>query len=116
MELESGVPATMTLTFASVSFKWELTLLGTTGKAVLNRFSQDGKYGYNLTVEGKEPKFMQFSGVDCEMAAFVQACNSGIEDGRISAAAAFNDVAVIQAMVDSSSANGRMTEVQSLLE
>jgi predicted dehydrogenase len=103
----------MTLCFASVSFKWELTLLGTAGKAILTRGVKDGAHGYTLAVDGRKSLFMPFSGVDDEMAAFVKACTSGIQDDRISAAAAFNDVATIQAIVDSNQ-SGQMVDVHAL--
>lgn len=107
LEFENGVSGVMVCTFAAQTFKWEQTVLCASGRVTLTRAVVDGKYGYTLKKEwgdGRAPEadeFRAFDGVGVEFASFFDGIRSGTEDPRLSASAAFNDVAVIAAIAES---------------
>jgi predicted dehydrogenase len=114
LEFDNGVVGTAVITYSSSTFRWEMTVVGREGRVTLSRAPLDGErqqHGYILRTttllsdcggDVVEEEFLGFSGVDEEMRRFVGSCASGKPDERLSARAAFNDVATIQAFVDSS--------------
>lgn len=113
LEFENDVPATVTITYAAMTPSWEMRVLGTRGRANLVRSTDAGKFGYRLSVTGAEcadsNDFIPFMGVDKEMAAFIRACETGERDKNMSSTAAFNDVAVIEAMIESYKVGQKVT-------
>jgi predicted dehydrogenase len=107
LEFENGVVGTAVITYSSSVFRWEMTVVGREGRVTLSRAQVDGQHGYMLRTtlgggdHGKE-EFLTFNGVDQEMRVFIDSCASGTPDERLTARTAFNDVATIQAFVDSS--------------
>lgn len=107
VEFGNGVSGTFVCSFAAENFKWELTVLCRGGRVLLRRAVVGGTGGYTLQVERAdgttEPEqFLAFCGVESEFHAFVRSVAQGEVDGRISAQAAFNDLAVITSLVVSS--------------
>jgi predicted dehydrogenase len=107
LEFENGVAGTLACTFAAENFKWELTALCLKGRVTLRRASVDGKYGYVVKTEFSDgtpatEEFLAFSGVDNEFRVFFDSVQAGEIDHRLSASAAFNDLAVVTSMVESS--------------
>lgn len=112
LEFENGISATVCVTFAASTSRWELTVLGTKARAALSRCKDAGAFGYRLSLTGEEfdseDRFIPFTGIDKEMAAFVNVCETGQANENLSALSAFNDVAAVEAMMESCAENKKV--------
>lgn len=104
---ENGVTGTYSISFAVSNHKWEMTVVCRNGRVTVTRAVKEGVAGYVLKTERStavdvEEEFLAFTGIGSEMEDFVSACEHRSPEYRISARAAYNDLATIQAIVDSS--------------
>lgn len=105
MTFANGTTASIFVSFAAGVFHWELTAVGELGDVVLRRVP--GKPGYVLVTRSKQgetsEEFLKYSGIDGEFDAFVTSCQTRSMDERLCASAAFNDIATVHCMHESSS-------------
>lgn len=105
MTFLNGTTASIFVSFAAGVFHWELTAVGEIGDVILRRVP--GKPGYALVTRNKQGEtsedFVKFSGIDREFDAFVTSCQKGSIDEKLCASAAFNDIATVHCMHESSS-------------
>eukprot|EP00171_Calliarthron_tuberculosum_P022531 IDg22531t1 len=102
LQFANGVHGTLLISYAAMEFVWEMRVIATDGDLCLRRVK--GKPGYTLETRhaGKTMhKSYPFCGIDEEFKCFVQCCRSGTLDPRLSPACAFNDLATIEAIVQS---------------
>lgn len=104
---DNDLRASIFATYASAVFRWELAIVGTLADVVLTRLP--GKPGYQISLQSTEgaqsDEFLPFAGIDEEFASFVESCSSCILHPYLHARAAFNDLATVQSMFQSSEEN-----------
>lgn len=109
---DNGIAASVFVSFATAVFEWRLVVVGSKGDIVIERVQ--GKPGYKMSVKNAEgiqsEEFVPFCGIDKEFEAFVESCRMGKLDERLSAKEAFNDMATVHCMFQSSE-EGRMVNV-----
>lgn len=100
----NGLSASMCASYAGTVFKWEVIVVGETGDISVSRIP--GKPGYmyaETTGDGKTEELIPFSGLDREFDAFFNSVENGKMDEDLEASVAFNDIATVEAMFESSS-------------
>lgn len=107
LRFASGVSAGVFVTYAAATFLWRLTVVGSDAEVLVERVH--GARGYRVSTvrrEGNrqvvEAEDMPFGGVDAEFEAFVASCHSENMHPDLDARAAFNDLATVEAMWESS--------------
>lgn len=112
MTFGNGTMASVFVSFATGVFCWELTAVGEVGDIIIRRVP--GKPGYALITRNKDgtssEEFVPFYGIDREFDAFITSCQTASFDERLSASAAFNDIATVHCMYESST-QGRILTV-----
>lgn len=110
LEFANGVHGTMLLTYAAMEFVWEMRVVGTDGDLCLRRVKGTPGYVLETRSAGKcVVKEFPFCGIDYEFKCFVDSCRSGKLDKRLSAVSAFNDLATIEAIVESAERRSSVT-------
>lgn len=107
LTFENGLCADCFVTSAGGIFLWEVVVVGHLGDVTIRRLS--GRPGYQILCQdrsgGNSDRIYQFSGLEQEMMSFVHACRTGKLPDKLSARKAFNDIATVSAMFQSSSEN-----------
>lgn len=111
VEFENGITGSVSMTYACKHFFWQLRVVGTEGDVIVERVP--GVPGYTMKTmdkEGKETtdKFA-FEGIEGEFEAFLDSCSINNTHPDLAAAAAFNDIATVEAMYESSQKGERVT-------
>lgn len=109
VEWENGVQGVISVTYASLTPKFEFDVTGTEGSVVLQR-RLDGP-GYRLTVNDKDGENLGFGGIDGEFLAFAAACRGEQSDCN-TPDEAVKDLAFIEACLQSGKNNGAITAVK----
>lgn len=104
---DNDIRASVFATYASAVFRWELAFVGTLADIILKRLP--GKPGYQISLQNMEgvqsDEFLPFAGIDEEFVAFVESCSSRVLHPHLHAHAAFNDLATVHSMFQSSEEN-----------
>lgn len=112
----NDVPASICVTYAATVFSWQLRVTGFHSDILIAR--NVGVVGYTLSNIKKDSNGLQverthvpFSGLEAELEAFVDSCGINMVHPDLSATSAFNDLATVHALFDSSN-RGETVHVQ----
>lgn len=101
---ENDLPASVFVTYAGAVFHWELVVVGTQGDIAIMRIP--GKPGYRLLTKNNKDicseEHFPFSGIEEEFYGFITSCQKNKLDPDLSARTAFNDMATVHSMFQSS--------------
>lgn len=126
-QCENGCPGVFTLSMSSTSRKISFRVVGSKGTVEAERFSKDGQHGYTVSyyplTGDPQVSFYPFSGVNEELKAFVNDMVKATSedkdvsgpDYRSSLVEGTRDVAVIEAMLQSSAKQGAPVVVEHML-
>lgn len=118
LTFSNNISASILVTYVSSTFLWELQVIGTDGDIIIRRRSDHPGYILSLltptnsAVSNKEME-IPFNGLDAEFEAFVDSCNTAMVHPDLDAHMAFNDLATVEALFESSQ-KGRLVTVKSL--
>jgi predicted dehydrogenase len=101
------VQGTISLTYASTQHQFELEVIGSEGRMVLQR-KTDGP-GYTLDVETSNSKYkhdIPFGGLETEMMAFLESVQHNSDARRNTPSEALADLQLVEACLDSGKQNG----------
>lgn len=109
MQFCNGLVANVFVTLASSVFEWELVIVGVHGDVILRRKKGEAGYyvGERKGVDDEVIEFMPFCGLEAEFGAFITSCQTGVLDDALQARVAFNDMATVHSMFQSSEEQGR---------
>lgn len=110
------IHGSMFLSYCTATFLWEMRVVGAKGDVMLARLQ--GKLEYRLSTYGPEKSDVEhvelpFTGIDEEFEQFVISCQTGKVHPDLDARAAYNDLATIEAMLQSAS-SGQLVTVKQL--
>lgn len=116
VQFSNGLSGSVFATYAGNTFSWELRVVGTTGDIIVQRTFP--KPGYKLSVIRKvggenevSEEQIPFSGIEAEFNAFMQSCRDGNLHPDLEGQMAFNEVATVCALLDSSK-SGEWVDVE----